>query len=244
LDESDDGEDLVASMAKLASLVSQREPFEQTLRRLADYSAQAIRGSERIAVCVLSDGRPIEMVATDSTVHDAELVQYELGEGPALTAVAERQVTRSAALGGDPNWPRFGSTVARAGLQSVLVAPMVLPGVVVGTLSVYSTEKDVFDEAAMMRAARYAVPAAAVIRNLHLLQQSQTQIEQLTDALRTRGVIDQAIGIIRSRRGGTSEEAFARLRRISNTEHIKLVDVAKNVVEQAARRANARRPTY
>jgi len=58
--------------------------------------------------------------------------------------------------------------------------------------------------------------------------------------LRTRAVIDQAIGIVRSRSGGTEQEAFERLSRISQTEHIKLSEVAERLVDEAVRRARAR----
>jgi AmiR/NasT family two-component response regulator len=53
-------------------------------------------------------------------------------------------------------------------------------------------------------------------------------------------VIDQAIGLIRGRTGATAEEAFARLRGISQSEHTKLVEVAQRVVDDAVRRARAR----
>jgi AmiR/NasT family two-component response regulator len=53
-------------------------------------------------------------------------------------------------------------------------------------------------------------------------------------------VIDQAIGLLRGRTGGTAEEAFARLREISQSEHTKLVDVAQRIVDEAVRRARAR----
>ena len=53
-------------------------------------------------------------------------------------------------------------------------------------------------------------------------------------------MIDQAIGIIRSRSGVGAEAAFERLTRISQTENIKLHVVAERLVEEAVRRARAR----
>ena len=54
-------------------------------------------------------------------------------------------------------------------------------------------------------------------------------------------MIDQAVGILRSRSGGTADEAFARLTHISQTENVKLSAVAERLVEEAVRRARARR---
>ncbi|MGH8960090.1 MAG: GAF and ANTAR domain-containing protein [Jatrophihabitantaceae bacterium] len=241
LDGLDGLDGLIAGMEQLAALMSEREPFQVTLGRIAEFSAATIRGFARLAVSVIADGRPVALAASDATVHDAEALQYTIGEGPALTAVADRAVTVSGSLGGDPMWPRFGSTVARTGLHSVLVAPMIVTDTVIGALSVYASGKNAFDEHLVARAERYSIPAAALIHNMHLLHQSQQQVRQLSDALRSRSVIDQAIGILRSRNGGTPEEAFQRLRRISNADRIKLVDVAQQVVERSVRRARARR---
>jgi AmiR/NasT family two-component response regulator len=62
----------------------------------------------------------------------------------------------------------------------------------------------------------------------------------LRQALESRAVIDQAIGIIRSRSGGTAAEAFERLAKLSQTENVKLYAVAERLVEEAVRRASAR----
>ncbi|PZS30956.1 MAG: hypothetical protein DLM58_12775 [Pseudonocardiales bacterium] len=62
---------------------------------------------------------------------------------------------------------------------------------------------------------------------------AQTHATQLQTALTNRAAIDQAIGILRSRSGGTADEAFARLRQISQSENTKLAVVAETVVGEA-----------
>lgn len=242
MDELEDLDGLMVGLNQLALLLSPHEPFEATLRRIAEFSASAIKGADRIAVSVVAAGRRVALATSHRDVHHAESLQSELGEGPTLTAIAEHRVAVSGSLGGDPTWPRFGSAAARAGLHSVLVAPMLLPDSLVGALSVYADRKNAFDDASVRRAQRYALPAAAVIQNLRALNESQIQVRQLSDALLTRTIIDQAIGIIRSRNGCTAEEAFQRLRKISNTDRVKLVDVAAELVDRSVRRATARRP--
>jgi AmiR/NasT family two-component response regulator len=63
---------------------------------------------------------------------------------------------------------------------------------------------------------------------------------QLQTALSSRAVIDQAIGILRGRTGASVEEAFARLRAISQAENTKLATVAQRILDEAVRRARAR----
>jgi AmiR/NasT family two-component response regulator len=80
------------------------------------------------------------------------------------------------------------------------------------------------------------------VYNAQLLAGARERTTQLQNALETRAVIDQAIGIVRSRSGVSADEAFDRLKRMSQDENVKLHLVAEALVEEAARRARARQP--
>jgi GAF domain-containing protein len=117
---------------------------------------------------------------------------------------------------------------------------MLLPDVVVGSINVYAHQKDVFGEHAEELGELFTGPAAVAVHNAQVLAEAQRMVGQLQTALTSRAVIDQAIGIMISRSGGTADEAFAALREISQREQCKLADVAGHLVEEAARRARAR----
>ena len=57
-----------------------------------------------------------------------------------------------------------------------------------------------------------------------------------------RAVIDQALGVIMSRTGANPEEAFDRLRTMSQSQHVKVAEVSRVLVDEAVRRARARKP--
>lgn len=137
-------------------------------------------------------------------------------------------------------WPQFGPRVGRLGIHSALSLPLLLPDQVVGAINVYAHEKNVFDEHAAQLGELFAGPAAVAVHNAQVLARAQTLAAQLQVALSTRPVIDQAIGIVRGRTGASADEAFERLRAISQTEHTKLSEVAQHIVEEAVRRARAR----
>jgi AmiR/NasT family two-component response regulator len=88
---------------------------------------------------------------------------------------------------------------------------------------------------------QFARPAAVSVYHAQLLASARERTERLQRALVTRAVIDQAIGIIRSRAGVDAEEAFERLSGLSQYQNVKLHVVAERLVEEAARRARARR---
>ena len=54
----------------------------------------------------------------------------------------------------------------------------------------------------------------------------------LGEALTSRAVIDMAKGIVMGERKCGPDAAFAHLRRISQTEHRKLRDVAQDLIDQ------------
>ena len=111
----------------------------------------------------------------------------------------------------------------------------------IGAINAYAHERDAFGEHAVQLGSQFAGPAAVSVYNAQLLADARGRAEQLQRALSSRTVIDQAIGIIRSRSGGSAEEAFDRLTQISQAENVKLRVVAERLVDEAVSRARARR---
>lgn len=240
-----DEADLRSSITELSSLVSGSLGLDSLLERVAGAAARAIPGADGAGVTLLridTDGNTVEaLAASHPFVSEIDEIQYvTVKEGPCITAARERRTVRSGSLGGEKMWPRFGPRVGRLGVHSALSLPLLLPGQLVGAINVYSHGKDVFDEHAAELGELFAVPAAVAVHNAHILAQALTLAAQLQSALSTRPVIDQAIGLLRGRTGGTVDEAFARLRAISQNEHIKLSEVAGRVVDESVRRARAR----
>jgi GAF domain-containing protein len=240
-----DGADLESSLADLAALVTGSLGLEELLARVATFAAHAIPGADGAGVTLLRVDRPdnrVEALAASAPfVREIDALQYvELGEGPCITAALERRTVRSGSLGGEKLWPRFGPRVGRLGVHSVLSLPLLLPDQVVGAINVYAHGKNVFDAHAAELGELFAAPAAVAVHNAQVLARALALTIQLQTALSSRPVIDQAVGILLARTGGTAEEAFGRLRSISQTEQVKLTTVAQRVVDEAVRRARAR----
>lgn len=149
----------------------------------------------------------------------------------------------SGSLGGDAAFPRFGPRVSRLGVHSALSLPLLGPDGPLGAMNVYAHARDAFDERAVQLGELFAVPAAIAVRNAHSLAETRRLASQLDQALRSRAMIDHALGIVMSRTGATPEEAFDRLRVISQRENRKVAAVAQSLVDEAVRRARDRRGT-
>ncbi len=240
-----DDADLQESLGELAGLVTGSLGLQELMVQVATFAARAIPGADGAGVTLLTvdrtDNRIQALAASDPFVSVIDEIQYvTLNEGPCITAALEGRTVRSGSLGGEKMWPRFGPRVGRLGIHSALSLPLMLPGKVVGAINVYARGKDVFDDHAAELGELFAAPAAVAVRNAQILTQALALTVQLQAALSSRPVIDQAIGILRGRTGGTSDEAFARLRAISQAEHTKLVEVSQQIVDEAVRRARAR----
>jgi len=125
-------------------------------------------------------------------------------------------------------------------MHSALALPLIVGDQVIGSINAYAKSRDAFAEHAVQLGSQFARPAAVSVYNAQLLAKAHDRTLRLQRALDSRSVIDQAIGIIRSRSGASADEAFERLAHISQTENIKLYTVAEQLVEEAARRARAR----
>ena len=234
----DDG--LEASLTGLSGLLTGPRPVQETLVRIAEFAVRAIPGAEGAGLTMLEDDRPQTVVASAEFVHAIDDVQYGLGEGPCLLAVESRSTQTSGSLGGDARWPRFAPRVGRMGVHSALSLPLLLPDRVVGALNVYAHGKVAFGSEAVRIGELFARPAAVSVHNAQILAQSQRLAEQLGAALVNRAVIDQALGVIMSRTGATPEEAFERLRAMSQSQHVKVAEVSRALLDEGVRRARAR----
>jgi GAF domain-containing protein len=236
--------DLREGLAGLSRLASNRLGLEDLLTRVATYAVRAIPGADGAGLTLLEAGRADTVVATATFVSEIDGIQYGLGQGPCILAARDGQTVMSGSLGSDPRWRRFGGAVARLGVHSVLSLPLVTPDGVVGAMNVYAHDRHVFDERAAELGEIFAVPAAIAVQNAQVLAQTQRLAAQLQSAMQTRGVIDRAVGIIMSRTGGTEDDAMARLRTLSQHEHRKLAVVARHVIDEAVRRAQARNNSH
>ncbi|MCU1617048.1 MAG: Histidine kinase [Frankiales bacterium] len=233
--------DLATSLAGLSGLLNDHRPLHETLIEIAEFAVQAIPGADGAGLTMLEGARAPTVVASADFVHAVDEVQYGLGEGPCLLAVESRATQTSGSLGGDSRWPRFGPRVGRMGVHSVLSLPLLLPEGVVGAMNVYAHARNAFDPAAVRTGELFARPAAVAVHNAQVLAQSQRLAAQLGEALTSRAVIDQALGVLMSRTGASPDEAFGRLRSMSQAQHIKVAEVARLLVDEAVRQARGRR---
>ena len=240
-----DETDLYTGLRGLSEIVTRGEGVIGLLADVAEFAAKAIPGADGASVALVDHRGGTcgvrTFAATASVVQEIDVVQYdELKEGPCITCMQSRRPTVSGSLGSDSRWPHFGGRVARMRMHSALALPLIVGDDVIGSINAYAKNRDAFAEHAVQLASQFARPAAVSVYNAQLLADAHERTMRLRRALESRAVIDQAVGILRSRSGGTADEAFERLTHISQTENVKLYAVAERLVDEAVRRARTR----
>ena len=240
-----DDTDLLAGLTGVAGLVAGARGVVDLLADVAEFAVRAIPAVDGAGVALLCPRGPGPRVQTFSAtaefVNDIDRAQYcELHEGPCLTAMETGATTVSGSLGSDPRWPHFGGRVARMAVHSALSLPLIVGDDVTGAINAYAHARNAFDDRAVALGSQFASTAAVSVYNAQLLADARERTERLQRALASRAIIDQAIGILRSRSGSSSDEAFDKLRRMSQADTVKLAVVAGRLVDETVRRAKAR----
>lgn len=172
-----------------------------------------------------AEGRYETLASTDRTAASADLLQYELREGPCVEVAKCVSWFRSGDVTADRRWPRWGPEAGRLGLRSVLAVRLASPKRdTQGALNFYSPTPGLAEPETVDLAQVYAVHAANALSAAHLATGLQT-------ALTSRHTIGLAQGILMERYGLDQHRSFELLRRTSSVQNVKRRDVAAAVVE-------------
>ncbi len=241
-----DEDDLRAGLRGLAGMVAGARGVFELLGEVAAFAADAIPGVDGAGVALIEAAKVarhcrVPLPQRDSSTRSTPFNTTSCAKGPCITCMQSRRATVSGSLGADGRWPHFGGRVARMGVHSALSLPLIVGEHVIGAINCYADSQDAFGEHAVLLGSQFAGPAAVSIYNAGLLAGARARAEKLEQALDHRAVIDQAVGIIRSRSGVSAEVAFNRLVQMSQNGNVKLRVVAARLVDDAVRRVHARR---
>jgi GAF domain-containing protein len=223
--------DAVASFTELARALAEDESVPEILQSILALILRLVPGCHAASVTVLDEkGVPGTIAATSEETCRMDSRQYELHDGPCLDAARHQQVNRWSLQEAEQRWPDFTSLAEEMGLRSYLSAGLGLAGRPLGALNLSSREADGFDQLDERLMSLFTAPAAAVIVVVRRYSAARGLAAQLEQALRSRAVIDQAIGIIMAESRCNAAAAFATLGRASNNRNMKLRDhAAENV---------------
>jgi GAF domain-containing protein len=223
------------SLLGLAGIVLDGQHLEHVLDRVARIAQQTLPGAVEVSLTLMRGDEPFLAASTGPLAADAARVQYERGQGPSIDAARAGLVLRIDDTETETRWPDYTAGAAAHGVRSSLSAPLPIQDELIGTLNAYSTAPGAFPADQVPAAETIASYAAVAVHNARTLVEVSDLARQMTRAMASRAVIEQAKGmLVESRRCGP-DEAFAVLTNLSQLTNTKLREVARQMVEGAAR---------
>lgn len=215
-------------MASMARDLLAQDSVEATLGQITRAAVELVSGCDAAGVLLLR-GETVESLApTHDLVVESDRLQERLGEGPcfdaARTSTGERVYRIGDLTTERSRWPAYASRAEDLGIGSMMGFLLYTEDEDLGALNLYSHRPGSFSEdseTAGWLLASHAAVAFSSARN-------HAQLEQ---AIATRHVIGEAMGILMGSHRLTEEQAFDVLRRFSQEHNIKLRDVARRVCE-------------
>jgi hypothetical protein len=219
--------EVAEAMSEVAASLQAPMDLDETLALITRSAADTIPGIAEASISITTKSGEIKTLApTGPLVTRADFLQYELGEGPCLDAALEQPVVVVEDLANDERWPDFGPKAAALGFGSQVAFQFEAGGPNTrGALNLYAAEPHAIDHDSIQLGGMFASQIAVA---LGWARQDQT----MTEALATRNVIGQAVGILMERYKLDSERAFAFLVRLSQSSNTKLRQIADAVVAQ------------
>jgi hypothetical protein len=182
---------------------------------------------------ILADptGRLDVLVSSDEQSHRIQQLELDAGDGPAVTAYRTGQRVQMDARELGERWPALAAASRAEKFGVVSAIPLDSGEQRVGAISLFRPDgADRFDEAEFRLAKALGELAVVGALQERALNDASTTIDQLTSALKSRVVIEQAKGILADRHGVAVVAAFDMLRAYSRSTRQSLTSVAEDIV--------------
>jgi GAF domain-containing protein len=234
--------ELAETFAEVARTLLQERDVDAVLERICVLAAETVKGCEAAGISIAEGTKITSLSTSDEVSRVVDRIQSETQEGPCVDAIREHEVFITGSLSDERRWPNFSPRAhAETGIESILSLRLFASEETMGSLNLYSSLPDAFDEQDIAVGSVFAAHAAVALAGAK-------HGADLEAKAATRDIIGMAKGIIMARRNISDDEAFDILRRASQRMNVKLREVAGRVVHphpqdavsQAASRPSSR----
>jgi len=228
-------EELAERLAELARLsVAGLTSPPRILRHAVDLAARAAPGASAASTAVWrrrpGEGWEPELYAAshpDTAWLDEE--ELAVGAGPALAALAADGPVDVPDLLADPPFPALATAAVASGVRALRTLVRPLPAGRL-TLTLHAVRPGALGPDDTTVATLVLAQTATALGNAEQYGEVRRSAHQLTEAMRTRSVIEQAKGVLMHALGCDADAAFAELRRRSQAANVRLAEIAARVV--------------
>ena len=221
---------LVRSLVELADNLVDDFDVLDLLSLLSDRCVAALDVTAA-GVMIAAPSGALQFAASSSeAMRMLELFQLQADQGPCVEAYRSGQPVVNVDLAAEGSrWPDFAPRAMAEGFHSAHSLPMRLRGRTLGALNLLHTDRGPFGEADIAAAQALADIATIAILQHRIVSDAQTLNTQLSSALNSRVVIEQAKGKIAQAGDTDMDQAFRRLRHHARSNNLRLSDLAEQI---------------
>ncbi|HEY7145247.1 MAG TPA: ANTAR domain-containing protein [Streptosporangiaceae bacterium] len=206
----------------------------RSLHQLADLAARQVPACSGATAALWRDGEPVAMTATHPDLSELFELSRETCTSPWQAALASGEMISCPDTLTEKRWPEFASAALFRGVRCTLTMVATAPPAAI-TLTLFAARPGVLDAGQVALAQLLVAFGGTMMGNASSYGDSQRAAQQLRDAAASRAVVDQAKGILMHALGCTAQEAFEKMRVLSQRRHVKVTEVARTIIESHPR---------
>ena len=214
---------------RLAGVVLVGRELPEVLTEIVQISRSVMPGADATSITLIRDDRPYTAAYDGQIAMDADELQYERGYGPCLDAGRAGELFVVDDMATEQRWPDYAVHAAERGVGSSLSVPLPFQGATIGALNNYALRSHAFGGADIALGEEVAAFVAIAVGNAEGAARATDDVLNMRRAMASRGVIEQAKGILMERYKITAEQAFTLLTHASQRNNVKLRDVAEEL---------------
>lgn len=224
---------VATALAQASVTINESRTVQETLDAIVHATRTSLPEFAHVSISVKNRAGAFATEAgTGQLAWELDSVQYGMDDGPCVQAIETEPVVVVEHLRHEQRWPTYTPVAAARGVRSQVAVRLFTDAKHVAGLNLYCTERDEVDATSAETARLFATHAAIILG--HAQQQ-----DQLNQALQSRKVIGQALGILMERYHIDADRAFQFLVRASSTSNIKIRDVADEIVTSSVEKYRA-----
>jgi GAF domain-containing protein len=225
---------LIATLVELADNLVDDYDIIDVLTVLSLRCVEAV-DVDAAGVMLASPVGELQFVASSSeSMTVLELFQIQANEGPCVDCFrGGLAITNHALSESDGRWPLFTPRALAQGFRAVHSLPMRLRGRTIGALNLFRTHQGTLTDDDVVVAQGLADVATIAILQHRSTIDAGALNAQLSNALNSRIIIEQAKGMIRQSTACDMDEAFNRLRGHARNHNEGLTELASRLVSKS-----------
>ncbi|MFD0305249.1 GAF and ANTAR domain-containing protein [Streptomyces sp. NPDC127119] len=230
-------EQVAVAFVDLADTLVQDFDVIGFLYTLAEHCVHLLDVTAAGVLLAAPGGWLVDVAATDERTRRLEMHSIEVEEGPCWDCFRSKAQISDVSLtapGARVRWPRFAPRAVEAGFASVATCPLRLHDQVIGALDLFLDRPGPLNAPHLRLGQALADTATIGVLQQRAVRERMTVNTQLQSALDSRVIVEQAKGYLAHRLNTGAEQAFTHLRRYARSHHMRLTELARQVMEGTA----------